>query len=193
MNPIVTISVVVIALIALFYFVNQNNKQTEKQIEMMENYKREVAEQQAGGNIMPEDPFAPVGSTYSVRPSAPLGQNSTFKEVGPAEDPTNAFGLNGNQFPNDCFPRDQLNPAELLPGDANSTWAQVAPNGQGELGDQNFLSAGYHTGINTIGSSLRNPNLQLRSDPPCPQVVVSPWLQSTITPDLSRLPFEIGS
>jgi len=193
MNPIVTISVVVIALIALFYFVNYNNKQTEKKIEMLENYKRQAGEQQATGNIMPEDPLAPVGSTYSVRPSAPLGQNSTFKEVGPAEDPTNAFGLNGNQFPNDCFPRDQLNPAELLPGDANSTWAQVAPNGQGELGDQNFLSAGYHVGINTIGSSLRNPNLQLRSDPPCPQVVVSPWLQSTITPDLSRLPFEIGT
>jgi len=193
MNPIVTISVVVIALIALFYFVNVNNRQTEQKIEMMENYKRELADQQSTGNIMPIDPLAPTGSTYSVRPSAPSGQNSTFKAVDQGEDPANAFGLNGNQFPSDCFPRDQLNPAELLPGDANSTWAQVAPNGQGELGDQNFLSAGFHVGINTIGSSLRNPNLQLRSDPPCPQVVVSPWLQSTISPDLSRLPFEIGT
>jgi hypothetical protein len=96
-------------------------------------------------------------------------------------------------FDDDCFPKDQLNPAELLPGDANSTWAQVAPNGQGELGDQNFLSSGYHVGINTVGSSLRNANMQLRSDPPCPQVTVSPWLQSTIAPDLSRLPLEIGT
>ena len=192
MNTIVSIAVVVVALIALFYFVNQNNQQTQKKIEMMENYKR-TSQGQNNDNIMPEDPLAPRGSSYNVAPSAPQGQNSTFKEVGPAEDPNNAYGLNGNQFPNDCFPKDQLNPADLLPGDANSTWAQVAPNGQGELGDQNFLSSGYHVGINTVGSSLRNANMQLRSDPPCPQVTVSPWLQSTIAPDLSRLPLEIGT
>jgi hypothetical protein len=191
MNTIVSIAVVVVALIALFYFVNQNNQKTQQKIEMMENYKRDKAKNT--DNIMPEDPLAPRGSSYNVTPSAPQGQNSTFKEVGPAEDPNNAYGLNGNQFPNDCFPKDQLNPADLLPGDANSTWAQVAPNGQGELGDQNFLSSGYHVGINTVGSSLRNANMQLRSDPPCPQVTVSPWLQSTIAPDLSRLPLEIGT
>jgi hypothetical protein len=189
MKPIVSIVVVVVALIALFYFVQYNNQQTQKKVEMMENYKKKTE----GGNLIPEDPLAPRGGAYDVRPSAPMGQNETYKAVGPAEDPTNAYGLGGNQFPNDCFPKDQLNPAELLPGDANSTWAQVAPNGQGELGDMNFLSSGYHTGINTVGSSLRNANLQLRSDPPCPQVVVSPWLQTTITPDLSRLPMEIGS
>jgi hypothetical protein len=192
MNTIVSIAVVVVALIALFYFVNQNNQQTQKKIEMMENYKR-TSKRQNNDNIMPEDPLAPRGSSYNVTPSAPLGQNETYKAVGPAEDPNNAYGLNGNQFPNDCFPKDQLNPADLLPGDANSTWAQVAPNGQGELGDQNFLSSGYHVGINTVGSSLRNANMQLRSDPPCPQVTVSPWLQSTIAPDLSRLPLEIGT
>jgi hypothetical protein len=192
MNTIVSIAVVVVALIALFYFVNQNNQKTQKKIEMMENYKR-ASRLQNNDNIMPEDPLAPRGSSYNVTPSAPFGENETYKAVGGTEDPNNAYGLNGNQFPNDCFPKDQLNPADLLPGDANSTWAQVAPNGQGELGDQNFLSSGYHVGINTVGSSLRNANMQLRSDPPCPQVTVSPWLQSTISPDLSRLPLEIGT
>jgi len=193
MKPIVSIVVVVVALIALFYFVQYNNQQTQQKVEMMENYRKKTDGGNANGNLIPEDPLAPRGGAYDVRPSAPMGQNETYKAVGPAEDPTNAYGLGGNQFPNDCFPKDQLNPAELLPGDANSTWAQVAPNGQGELGDMNFLSSGYHTGINTVGSSSRNSNLQLRSDPPCPQVVVSPWLQTTITPDLSRLPMEIGN
>ena len=71
-------------------------------------------------------------------------------------------------------------------------WAQVNPVGQGELGDQNFLNAGYHVGVNTVGQTLRNANLQIRSEPPNPQLKVSPWLQSTIEPDTNRKPMEIG-
>jgi len=191
MNQLMTIGVVVVALVALFYFVNMNNRQTAKKIEMMEDYQRQLASPDA---IMPIDPLAPRGGSYNVRPSAPLGLNETYKEVdNQMPNPMDSTGLSGNQFPADCFPKDQLNPADLLPGDANSTWAKVAPNGQGELGDVNFLTSGYHVGINTVGSSLRNANWQLRSDPPCPVVQVSPWLQSTITPDLSRRPMEIGN
>lgn len=191
MNQLVTIGVVIVALVALFYFVNMNNQRTAKKIEMMEDYQRQLSSPDA---IMPMDPFAPRGGSYNVRPSAPMGMNETPKEIeSPGVSPMDATGLNGNQFPADCFPKDQLNPADLLPGDANSTWAKVAPNGQGELGDVNFLTSGYHVGINTVGSSLRNANYQLRSDPPCPVVQVSPWLQSTITPDLSRRPLEVGN
>ena len=99
---------------------------------------------------------------------------------------------NNNQYPKDCFPKDQLTPGELLPGDANSKWAQSVPAGQGELGDQNFLTAGYHVGVNTVGQTLRNANRQLRSEPPNPQMKVSPWLQTTIDPDVNRRPMEIG-
>ena len=94
------------------------------------------------------------------------------------------------ELPQDCFPKDQLRPSELLPADANSRWAQVNPAGQGELKDVNFLEAGYHLGVNTVGQSLRNANRQLRSEPPNPQVKVSPWHQTTIEPDVSRRPLE---
>jgi hypothetical protein len=90
------------------------------------------------------------------------------------------------------FPKDQLTAEELLPQDNSSLWAQVNPSGEGSLKDRNFLQSGYHIGINTVGQTLRNANLQLRSEPPCPQVRVSPWLQATIEPDVSRKPFEIG-
>lgn len=86
----------------------------------------------------------------------------------------------------------QLTAGDLLPNDNSSQWAQVYPQGEGSLKDRNFLQAGYHIGINTVGQTLRNANLQLRSEPPAPQVKVSPWLQSTIEPDLGRKPFEIG-
>lgn len=98
-----------------------------------------------------------------------------------------------NNFPKDCFPKDKLTPDDLLPKDAaNSEWAQVNPAGQGDVKNQNFLTAGYHVGINSVGSTLRNPNMQLRSEIPNPQVKVSPWLQSTIQPDLNRKPLEIN-
>ena len=94
--------------------------------------------------------------------------------------------------PNDCFPKDQLNAADLLPNDTHSTWAKVNPKGTGELEDRNFVEAGHHFGVNTQGQSLRNANYQLRSEPANPQVKVSPWQQSTIGPDTNRRPLEIG-
>lgn len=91
-----------------------------------------------------------------------------------------------------CFPKDQVMPQELLPHDNSSLWAQVNPQGQGSLKDKNFLQAGHHIGVNTVGQTLRNANLQLRSEPSNPRVQVSPWQQSTIEPDVNRKPLEIG-
>lgn len=92
-----------------------------------------------------------------------------------------------------CYPKDQLTPQELLPQDYSSTWAKCNPQGAGSLDGKNFLDAGWHVGINTVGQTLRNANLQLRSEPPAPQVVVSPWNQTSIQPDTNRRYFEIGS
>ena len=96
------------------------------------------------------------------------------------------------KVPENCFPKDIRDPSELLPKDKDSVWAKSTPMGQGELSNQNFLNAGHHVGVNTVGQSLRNANRQLRSDPPNPQVKVSPWLQSTIEPDINRRPLEIA-
>ena len=93
-----------------------------------------------------------------------------------------------------CFPRDRLTADDLLPKDAaDSKWAQINPSGSGNISDQNYLTAGYHVGINTVGQSLRNANLQLRSEIPNPQDAVGPWMISTIEPDLRQNTLEIGS
>lgn len=118
-----------------------------------------------------------------VSPSEPLG-NEDYRSVDFA----------GSKLPNDCFPKDRLTADDLLPKDAaNSKWAQVNPAGQGDVKDQNFLSAGYMIGINTVGSSLKNANLQLRSEPVIPKVSVGPFLNSTYeASDVLRRPLEIG-
>lgn len=97
------------------------------------------------------------------------------------------------ESPAGCYPRDQLTPSELLPKDMNSVWAEQNPMGPGSLKGKNFLSAGALIGVNTVGQSLRNANLQLRSEPPNPQVQVSIFNQSTISPDISHRPLEIGA
>jgi hypothetical protein len=192
MNSLLSLIVVGLALAALFFFVNKNSQATNKKIEMLEDYRQEKLKKLE--NIKDSDVLATPGdSEFSVVPSEEISKNETYKVIdAEVSNNNNSFHLNDNQVPSDCFPKDQLNPAELLPADANSVWAQVNPNGQGELGDQNFLNAGYHVGINTVGSSMRNSNLGLRSEPPNPQVAVGPWMQSTIQPDLMRRGLEVG-
>jgi hypothetical protein len=129
-----------------------------------------------------------LGSQGGVQPSQPLGQNEVF---------ASAKGIQTSNpgVPATCSNTNIQNPAELLPrssGESNE-WAVLNPSGKGELSNINLLKAGYHIGIDTIGQSLRNANLQIRSEPPNPQVYVGPWNTSTITPDFLRVPLEIGS
>jgi len=112
-----------------------------------------------------------------------------FADLSSQEGPA-SFGSSGS--PAGCYPRDQLTPSELLPKDKNSVWAEQNPMGPGSLKGKNFLSAGALIGVNTVGQSLRNANLQLRSEPPNPQVAVSIFNQSTIAPDTNRRPLEIN-
>lgn len=79
--------------------------------------------------------------------------------------------------------KEALKPEDLLPQDKNSVWAQVNPEGSGSLQYKNFLEAGYHIGIDTIGSSKRNANRQLRPDIPNPRSNVGPWMNAVIDQD----------
>ena len=81
---------------------------------------------------------------------------------------------------------------DLLPLDQNSQWASLNPVASGNIATPDLLQAGYNIGLDTIGQTLRNANLQLRSDPIIQKQNIGPWMQSTIEPDLGRVPLEIG-
>jgi len=127
----------------------------------------------------------PVMNKISMLPKGNIVGENNMEHF--SQDPS--YGVERNLT---SFPKEQLSAQDLLPQDESSLWAQVNPSGEGSLKDRSFLQAGYNIGINTVGQTLRNANLQLRSEPPCPQIKVSPWLQSTIQADVSRKPFEIG-
>lgn len=144
-------------------------------------------------------PVAPVPVASSQvgipQPSVAAQPAPASGDVAPAEETEDNFravDFEVKQVPNDCFPKDRLTAEDLLPSDASSKWAQVNPAGQGDVKNVNFLSAGFHVGINTTGGSMKNPNLQLRSEPPNPKGSW-PILNSSYTPsDLLRRPLEIG-
>ena len=77
--------------------------------------------------------------------------------------------------------------------DNNSKFSKLNPSGAGDLMNVSLLKAGHHIGINTVGQSLRNANLQVRSEPANPQMNVGPWNNTTITPDEYRRTLEIGN
>ena len=120
-------------------------------------------------------------------PSDPMEGDEKPKELWDGQEHSQ-----GNLVPSDCYPKDSLDPKELLPNDEATVWSNANPVGKGSLDEQNFLHAGFHVGINTVGQSLRNANLQLRSEPPNPTQKIGPWMQSTIEPDLNRKPLEIS-
>ena len=100
-----------------------------------------------------------------------------------------------DQKPSTCYPQQTLKPEDLLPADqakASAEFASSAVTAEG-LMNVNMLKAGEHIGVKSVGQSLRNANRQLRSEPPNPQVNVSPWMNTNIGPDLMRRPLETPS
>ena len=121
----------------------------------------------------------------SPQPSQALGSNEVYSSARGVQ--TSVQGL-----PSACSRDQVVDPKELLPKDNNSAWSKLNPQGGDGMSNAQFLQAGYHIGIDTVGQSLRNANLQLRSEPPNPQLNIGPWNNSTIGPDFNRRPLEIG-
>lgn len=143
---------------------------------------------------MVEEPMKKESSGNEMSPSVNLAGDKvnandfTDNDVIPPED---------GSFPaallHDRRAQAPLQAQDLLPADPNDAWSTVNPEGRGSIAYKNFLEATHHFGIDTVGSSLKNANTSLRSDPPIPRITVSPWMQSTITPDTNRRELEIGT
>ena len=185
----------VLAALVLIYFINnysakkglvQSGMQSQEHLPPVTN---NVLNAQ---NAINQPQSNPAGNAAScgisgnpAAPAHPLGQNS-----GPA----GVAGLSTNMqgLPSSCTRQPVVDPKQLLPKDGNNEFSAMNPKGAGDVANVSLLRAGYHIGINTVGQSLRNANLQIRSEPANPQLNVGPWNTSTIGPDFNRRPLEIG-
>ena len=151
------------------------------------------------GPWLGRDSFSNITGDGGDESGGVVGQGSTggapvaAESLGGNEQQQSVAGL--SRTPSTCYPQPALKPEDLLPAQESKAIQEfniAQPIGEGILADVNLLDAGSHIGINSVGQSLRNSNQQLRSEPPNPQVNVSPWMNTTIGPDLPRRPLEIG-
>jgi hypothetical protein len=172
----------IVAIAAIYYYSQGFNTS----ISSMTNSNDAASAVDQGESNSPSDAqiqCAAGGNNFS--PSQPLGQNSGHGSASGTM--TDTYGL-----PPSCAKQQVVDPSQLLPKDSNSEFSKLNPMGSGDLKNVSLLKAGWHIGINTVGQSLRNANLQLRSEPANPQLNVGPWNQSSITSDMQRRPLEIG-
>ena len=206
--------VIILGLVAIFliYWFAIRNKTCDNKVQQYENMTGDGEEDddENQGNENEGNGDENVQENFDVKMRNKRDKMNHFSEAQNNPSETQRPPMNGDlvgegnqaQFSNDpavqqlrqaaCFPKEMLTPEELKPQDNSSLWAQVNPAGEGSLKGRSFLQAGHNIGINTVGQTMRNSNLQLRSEPPCPQVSVSPWNQTTIEPDTARKPLEIG-
>ena len=161
----------VLAALVLIYFINnysakkglvQSGMQSNNQMPPSNN----VLNAQ---NAINQPESNPAGNAAScgvsgnpAAPAHPLGQNAGPAGVSGVQ--TNMHGL-----PPSCTRQPVVDPKQLLPKDGNNEFSKMNPMGAGDVANVSLLRAGYHIGINTVGQSLRNANLQLRSEPANPQ------------------------
>jgi hypothetical protein len=86
------------------------------------------------------------------------------------------------------------NPSDLLPApnSGKNGWDVLNSVGTTAGANPDLLEAGHHTGIDTVGQSLRNANMQIRSDPSIPKQDTGPWNQTTIEATNVQVPFNLG-
>ena len=109
---------------------------------------------------------------FQPNSEAPVNTQSTNK----------LYTKEGLDKPEDLFDIDKL-----LPKDKKDDWFEVMPEPI-SVKNRHLINITRPIGVNTIGTSLRNPSYDFRGAPPCPKFTTSPWLNSSIEPDTNIKP-----
>jgi hypothetical protein len=87
------------------------------------------------------------------------------------------------------YTTDELfNDDKLLPQEVNKDWFETMPDPI-KVKNRHLININKPFGTDTIGSSLKNASHDIRGNIPAPKFVVSPFLNSSIEPDLNTKGF----
>lgn len=182
MQPLLRFVLIVLALFAVYWFITGDAA---------------IVIPNAGELTMPvgvpeEGAAAPADDSAVAAIPEPV-PGAPDSVIGGSMDRLNWDGLGEQQLMGALSKQYQdLTGEDLLPHNDVAHFAEIYPNGTGQLQNKSFLHAGHHIGINTVGQANKNPNLQIRSEPANSTVAVSPWMNSSYGPDLLRRPLEIA-
>lgn len=139
--------------------------------------------QKKGGGVQPSlsRTSLDAGRREFYRPSSSIGANAK---------PLGSHEVRENQATDEKCAGNFL-ATQLLPkADPQfKNWSDLAPVGP-MVGQTMMLDPVKIIGYDTVSNHLRNASWDLRKEPPCPTRAVSPWINSTIGPDLGRKPLE---
>jgi len=142
------------------------------------------------GNLGPSDWDDYFDHNNNVIGNSQTGENDKFLPIDESNGGFATFNSKGratcgsNQ---NCEPEDLFDVDKYLPQEVNDDWFEVQPEPI-SVKNRHLINITKPIGINTIGTSLRNASYDIRSSPSCPKMVVSPWLQSSISPDVNLKP-----
>ena len=72
---------------------------------------------------------------------------------------------------------------KLLPGETNKDWFEVMPDPI-KIKNRHLVNVVKPIGLDTVGSSKKNMSRDIRGDVLNPKRIISPWMNSSIDPDL---------
>jgi hypothetical protein len=193
----IAVAVIALTLLTMHYFNNPATPTVPPQAEPFQTAHATVPSEKGSSSSRPipqeTSKVTTVSDANLVMPSD-SGMHTSYTELKPNEfNSSNRYTGDKRHGSDGVYPKKTPTIEDLLPLDmADSKWAQVNPQNdpQGIKGKNFLIPSEQLIGINTQGSSLKNPNMQLRSEPPNPRDVVGPWNQSSFEPDLLRKPLE---
>jgi len=136
-----------------------------------------VASQLEGGGLSADS--APYNVLSDQGPSL---YSSEFQAVNLGSERAQSISACAQNAP--TFVATSLLPKPTIPG--QQAWDVGAPNNI--LANQNFLSATQQIGVDTVLRSTKNQSYDIRNNIPNPINIISPWNNTSITPDLEKRP-----
>lgn len=140
------------------------------------------------GHIGPSDWDNYFDENNNVIAGGLEGSNDRF--VPNASDDGNfaAFKGDGNLKPGEEIdPEDLFDSNNYLPKEHRDDWYEVMPEPV-SVKNRNLINVTRPIGVNTISTTKKNASYDIRGAPPCPKYVVSPFLNSSIEPDINLDP-----
>jgi hypothetical protein len=126
----------------------------------------------------PVNVFDPVGVGVNTFSESLAELNNSFN---------NQFTNASDRLQNKNSQSNMFDLNNLMPQQTNPDWFEVIPDPI-SVNNRHLINVTRPVGINTVGTSLRNPSYDIRGSPACPKFVVSPWNQSSIDPDVNLKP-----
>lgn len=153
-------------------------------------YKRSSYSSGLRGNLGPSEWDGYFDHNNNVFGNSQTGENDKFLPVDETSGGFAVFKSKGratcgsNQ---NCEPEDLFDVDKYLPQEVNDDWFEVQPEPI-SVKNRHLINITKPIGVNTIGTSLKLSSRDIRGTPVVPKTVISPWLQSSIEPDLNLKP-----